>query len=51
MQENAEKVHRSETSTHSQQEEKIEKGCNEEREGFLVPIFQLFKLQNCEDVI
>ena len=29
----------SETSTHSHQEEEIERGCEEEREGFPVPIF------------
>ena len=33
------KVHRSETSTHSQRGEEIERGCDEEREDFLVPIF------------
>ena len=38
IQENAEKVYRSEISTHSQQEE-IERGCKEEREGSPVPIF------------
>ena len=27
------------TSTHSQREEEIERGCEEEREGSLVPIF------------
>ena len=29
----------SETSTHSYREEEIERSCEEEREGFLVPIF------------
>ena len=51
IQENAEKAHRSETLAHNQREEENERGCKEEREGSLVPIFQLFKLQNCEDVI
>ena len=33
------KVHRSETSTHSQREEEIERDCEEEREGSPIPIF------------
>ena len=33
LQENEEKAHRSKSSTHSQQEEEIETGCEEEREG------------------
>ena len=39
LQENEEKAHRSKSSTHSQQEEEIETGCEEEREGSSVPIF------------
>ena len=38
-QENAEKVCRSKTSTHNQQEEEIERDCEKEREGSHVPIF------------
>ena len=41
IQENIEKVHRSEISTHRQQEEEIERGCEKEREGSPVPIFPL----------
>ena len=37
--EKALKYNRSETSTHSQGEEEIERGCKEEREGTPVPIF------------
>jgi len=33
------KIHRSETSTHSQQKKKIERGYEEEREGSPVSIF------------
>ena len=39
IQENAEKVHRFEILTHSQREEKIERGCEKEREGSPIPIF------------
>ena len=39
IQENAKKVHKSETSTHSQREEKIERAYEKEREGSPVPIF------------
>ena len=38
-QENTEIVHESETSTYSQREEKIEQGCEEEREGSPISIF------------
>ena len=34
------KNNRSEISTHNHPEEGIERGCKEEREGSLVPIFQ-----------
>ena len=37
--EKAKKHNKSETSTHSHQEEEIEKGCEDEREGYPVPIF------------
>ena len=39
MTENAKKTHRSKNLTHNQREEEIEIGCEEEREGSLVPIF------------
>ena len=39
------------TSTHSQREEEIERGCEEEREGSPVPMhISTLKLQNCENV-
>ena len=36
----AQKNNMFETQTHSQQEEENERGCEEEREGSLVPYFQ-----------
>ena len=33
------KLYRFENSTHSQREEEIERGCEEEREGSPVPVF------------
>ena len=36
---NAEKVYRFEILIHNQREEEIEKSCEEEREGFPIPIF------------
>ena len=45
IQENAEKVYKSETLTHSQQEEEIERGFEEDREGFPVPIFPLLNFR------
>ena len=39
VQENALEHNKSETLTHSHREEEIERGCEEESEGFPIPIF------------
>ena len=41
---------RFESSTHSQREEKIERGCEEEKEGSPVSIFPPPKIQNFGNV-